>query len=36
MSECKAHECKPLMILSCLAAIFLVLGIISFVKYLFF
>jgi len=33
--ECPAHKCKPLMALSYLAAFFLILGVASFVKYLF-
>ena len=33
--ECPAHKCKPFMILSYIAALFLILGIASFIKYLF-
>ena len=33
--ECPAHKCKPFMMLSYLAAIFLILGVVSFIKYLF-
>jgi hypothetical protein len=34
--ECPAHKCKPFMLMSYLAAIFLILGIGAFAKYLFF
>jgi hypothetical protein len=33
--DCPAHKCKPFMILSYLAALFLILGIAAFIKYLF-
>ena len=33
--ECPAHKCKPFMILSYIAAVFLILGIASFIKFLF-
>ena len=33
--ECPAHKCKPFMALCYLAALFLILGIVSFIKYLF-
>ncbi len=33
--ECQAHKCKPFMALCYLAALFLILGIASFVRYLF-
>ena len=33
--ECPAYKCKPFMMLSYLAAVFLILGVISFIKYLF-
>jgi len=32
--ECPAHKCKPFMILSYILALFLILGIASFIKYL--
>ena len=32
--ECPAHKCKPFMILSYIAAVFLILGIASFIKFL--
>lgn len=32
--ECPAYKCKPFMILSYVAAIFLILGIVAFIKYL--
>jgi len=32
--ECPARKCKPFMILSYIAALFLILGIASFIKYL--
>tara|TARA_B110000483_G_scaffold29437_1_gene35770 strand:- start:174 stop:302 length:129 start_codon:yes stop_codon:yes gene_type:complete len=34
--ECPAHKCKPLMLMSYIGAVFLVLGICAFAKYLFF
>jgi len=34
--ECPAHRCKPMMLMSYLAAVFLVLGICALVKYIFF
>ena len=34
VEECPAHKCKPFMALSYIAAIFLILGIASFTKYL--
>jgi len=34
--ECPAHKCKPFMLMSYTAAVFLVLGICAFAKYLFF
>ena len=33
--ECPAHKCKPFMALCYVAALFLILGIASFIKYLF-
>ena len=33
--ECPAHKCKPFMALCYMAAFFLILGIASFVKYLY-
>ena len=33
--ECPAHKCKPFMALCYLTSLFLILGIVSFVKYLF-
>ena len=32
--ECLAHKCKPFMILSYISALFLILGIAAFIKYL--
>ena len=32
--ECPAHKCKPFMVLSYVGALFLILGISSFIKYL--
>jgi len=34
IEECPAHKCKPFMILSYILALFLILGIASFIKYL--
>ena len=34
--ECPAYKCKPFMLMSYVAAVFLVLGISAFTKYLFF
>ena len=34
--ECPAHKCKPFMLMSYIGAVFLVLGIGAFAKYLFF
>ena len=33
--ECPAHKCKPFMALCYVSALFLILGIASFIKYLF-
>ncbi|MDB4040875.1 hypothetical protein N9489_05475 [Methylophilaceae bacterium] len=33
--ECPAHKCKPFMVLCYMAAVFLLLGVASFIKYLF-
>ena len=33
--ECPAHKCKPFMLMSYVAAVFLILGICAFAKYLF-
>ena len=33
--DCPAHKCKPFMALCYMAAVFLILGIASFAKYLF-